>query len=134
MEDGLAKRKHKEKRVKKLLHTEKKLKKYACAKLTCCNNHVIASFPKTAVWYIRHARTAVDIVQRCVVYFKRPHENICASLLTRFLTREFIALFLATLIRLYLFVHCFSLYFFSMSSTNDVSVAPPPLSQLKQRE
>ena len=48
MEDGLAKgstRKH----VNKLLHAEKKLKKYACTKLTHCNDHVIASFPKTAV-------------------------------------------------------------------------------------
>ena len=24
------------------------------------------------VWYVRHARTAIDIVQRCAVYFKRP--------------------------------------------------------------
>ena len=32
------------------------------------------------VWYVRHARTAIDIVQRCAVYFKRPHENICVSM------------------------------------------------------
>ena len=32
------------------------------------------------VWYVRHARTAIDIVQRCAVYFKRPHENICVSI------------------------------------------------------
>ena len=36
------------------------------------------------VWYVRHARTAIDIVQRCVVYFKRPHENICVSIVTCF--------------------------------------------------
>ena len=38
------------------------------------------------VWYVRHARTAIDIVQRCAVYFKRPHENICVSIDTCFLT------------------------------------------------
>ena len=32
------------------------------------------------VWYVRHARTAINIIQRCAVYLKRPHENICASL------------------------------------------------------
>ena len=36
------------------------------------------------VWYVRHARTAIDIVQRCAVYFKRPHENICVSIVTCF--------------------------------------------------
>ena len=36
------------------------------------------------VWYVRHARTAIDIVQRCAVYFKRPHENICVSIVTWF--------------------------------------------------
>ena len=36
------------------------------------------------VWYVRHVRTAIDIVQRCAVYFKRPHENICVSIVTCF--------------------------------------------------
>ena len=35
------------------------------------------------VWYVSHARTAIDIVQRCVVYFDWPHENICATPLPR---------------------------------------------------
>ena len=75
------------------------------------------------VWYVRHARTAIDIVQRCAVYFKRPHENICVSIVTCFFDtlnyfsefRHFFGHFITTIL-----VLC---YCFSMSSTNTQSAA-----------
>ena len=44
------------------------------------NPYIIIIIMFIYVWYVRHARTAIDIVQRCAVYFKRPHENICVSI------------------------------------------------------
>ena len=72
---------------------------------------------------VRHARTAIDIVQRCAVYFKRPHENICVSIVTCFFDtlnyfsefRCFFGHFITTIL-----VLC---YCFSMSSTNTQSAA-----------
>ena len=66
---------------------------------TNARNPYIIMFIILYVWYVRHARTAIDIVQRCAVYFKRPHENICVSIVTCF----FDTISKATLLRLYLF-------------------------------
>ena len=74
------------------------------------------------VWYVRHARTAIDIVQRCAVYFKRPHENICVSIVTCFF--DTLNYFKGH------FVLC---YCFSMSSTNTQSAEAKREKRLQRR-
>ena len=71
------------------------------------------------VWYVRHARTAIDIVQRCAVYFKRPHENICVSIVTCFFdTLNYFSEFRHFITTILVLCYCFS-----MSSTNTQSAA-----------
>ena len=85
------------------------------------------------VWYVRHARTAIDVVQRCAVYFKRPHENICVSIVTCFFDtlnyfsefRHFFGHFITTIL-----VLC---YCFSMSSTNTQSAEAKREKRLQRR-
>ena len=79
------------------------------------------------VWYVRHARTAIDIVQRCAVYFKRPHENICVSIVTCFFDtlNYFKGHFITTIL-----VLC---YCFSMSSTNTQSAEAKREKRLQRR-
>ena len=79
------------------------------------------------VWYVRHARTAIDIVQRCAVYFKRPHENICVSIVTCFFDtlNYFKGHFITTIL-----VLC---YCFSISSTNTQSAEAKREKRLQRR-
>ena len=74
------------------------------------------------VWYVRHARTAIDIVQRCAVYFKRLHENICVSIVTCFFDKGH---FITTIL-----VLC---YCFSTSSTNTQSAEAKREKRLQRR-
>ena len=74
-----------------------------------------------------HRDTAIDIVQRCAVYFKRPHENICVSIVTCFFDtlNYFKGHFITTIL-----VLC---YCFSMSSTNTQSAEAKREKRLQRR-
>ena len=74
-----------------------------------------------------YGTSVIDIVQRCAVYFKRPHENICVSIVTCFFDtlNYFKGHFITTIL-----VLC---YCFSMSSTNTQSAEAKREKRLQRR-